>query len=230
MKTKINLIGIILLVILTNGTANSQRLSIGGKGGYVLSKHLTNLTDNISKNIKGISAGIYFNYRFSNLFGIAAEVNYIEKGNTLTANSSSTSFEEVETKLTYASIPLLFKMGTKIENDFYPYCFGGPRIDINIKNDENKVEGLYKNLKDPNFGVSVGFGVIYEPAGEINWGVEFRFSPDLTKFPVKGYSYKNYITNFPNGVEFSNMSFEINLVIGGTFIKGKPTPKKMKTM
>jgi len=204
----------------------SQSLSLGVKGGVVFSKHVSNLNEEVTKNVTWWTAGGFVNYRISKHFTLGSELNYIIKGTTLLANTSPNTYDNVETKLTYASIPLIFKFGVKL-NDIYPYLFTGPRIDINIQNDESGLLGFYKNRKDASWGVIGGIGLIFNTDDNPLLGIELRYNRDFTPFASSGYTYKGFSTVFPANTDFLNQSFEITVFLGKT-IFNKSTNKNRK--
>lgn len=205
----------------------SQSLSLGVKGGAVFSKHVSNLNEEVTKNVTWWTAGGFVNYRISRNFTMGTELNYIIKGTTLLANTSQNTFDNVETKLTYASIPLIFKFGVKL-NDIYPYVFTGPRIDINVQNDENGLLGFYKNRKDANWGIIGGIGLIFNTDDNPLLGIELRYNRDFTPFTSGGYTYKGFSTVFPADTDFLNQSFEITVFLGKTIFKKNTTKRNIK--
>ncbi len=206
---------IVALFFLFIPIANSQTFHWGIKGGVLSSYHsVSNSSENkVSRNRIGWLAGVYTNIKLGENFRIEPELYYVSKGAEMERSIIGSEVNYSNTELDYISIPLNSQIGLSYDN-FFIYVLIGPRVDISVGENENGLSGIYKNRNNFNFGGNIGFGFWYSKSNKKQFGVELRYSPDLSTFPVEGFSVNGIHTSYINGTNFRTESLELHLNLG----------------
>jgi hypothetical protein len=194
---------LILLFILTAFTSLSlAQMQIGPKAGL----NLANLTGDDIENADsktGFAGGVFFMYKFSNMFAIQPEAYYSMKG-----ASEKLDFEGVTVDITYTldyiEVPLLFKLLIPIEgSSINPAIFAGPAIGfkstakVKAEAQGQSAEQDMEDIKSTDFGLVFGGGLGF-PVGTNELGFDVRYILGLSTIDdsAEEADVKNSVINF----------------------------------
>lgn len=161
------------------------------------------------KNMTAYMFGLFSDFPINKNITICAEVDYIKKGGELQRGNTP---YYAKPYIGFASIPLIGKIGI-VANKFFIYSLLGPRVDIAISENDDGLSGFFNLRKSVNFGVISGAGFNITLANKNYFGFEFRYSPDLSGFPVTSYE-SNGIISYLDGNNFRNNSLELLMKVG----------------
>ena len=168
-----------LLVFIAFTSFSLAQMQIGPKAGL----NLANLSgddieDTDSKT--GFAGGLFFMYKFSDMFAIQPEAYYSMKGAT-----EKLDFEGVTIDVTYSAdyieVPLLLKLLIPIKNSsINPAIFAGPFVGFNTtakvkaEAEGQSVEEDLEDVKSTEFGLAFGGGLGF-PVGTNELGFDVRY-------------------------------------------------------
>ena len=145
------------------------------------------LTDLIGANasnemLLGFAFGGFLTYNFSPSFALQPEVLYSMKGFTISVEG-----EEVDMKMNYLEIPLLFKfiLGT---GPTKPCLFAGPSLGVLLSSEMSGEGGSIDTdelWKSTDLGLAFGGGVGF-PAGKGSLTLDARYTMGISKTPDSG--------------------------------------------
>jgi len=130
----------------------------------------------------GFSGGVFFMYKFSDLFAIQPEAYYTMKGATLNINGVDITFA-----FDYIEVPLLLKLIIPVEgSNIRPSIFAGPSVGFNstakIKveaDGESAEEDVSDMIESTEFGLVLGGGLGFLIGGN-ELGFNIRYILGLT--------------------------------------------------
>lgn len=202
---------IILMLITFPFSAYSQIInSFGAKIGTAISSPIwdkASQNDSRVQTMYGFDVGGFIKINLYKNISVIPEIHYLKKGfkydlpiTTLQHPNGTGEFYTINSSANYLSLPL------NISWEFYKsyfdaYVFGGSRFDFVIEKYGNEWQYYYERFKDFDFGFCVGLGIQTRELINIGTGLEFRFSPNITKSYTDGYE------------QITNRSFEILFVI-----------------
>lgn len=112
----------------------------------------------------GFGGGIFFNYAFTELFGIQAEALYMMKGATYEAEFEGETFT-ADAKIDYFEVPLLLKVTIPTEGKIKPAIFAGPAfgflMSAKVEGDGESVD-IKEHLESMDIGILGGAEIGYK--------------------------------------------------------------------
>jgi hypothetical protein len=193
---------ILLLVFVAFTSLSFAQMQIGPKAGL----NLSNLSgDDIEDTDArtGFSGGIYFMYKFSDMFAIQPEAYYTMKGATQKETFNGDTYEAT-ISLDYIEVPLLFKLLIPIQGSAVnPAIFAGPALGINttakikVESQGQSFEEDLEEVKSTDFGLVFGGGIGF-PVGKNELGFDVRYIMGLSTVDDSAESadVKNGVLNF----------------------------------
>ena len=139
-----------------------------------------------TQGLYGFHAGMMIEYRFNDHFSIHEDILFSTQGARLRDQST---FGQDQIKLSYVSLPILFKYTTNVGL----YFEAGPQVNTNVGN--NFQDPALKNYaRRLDAGVAGGLG--YQTA--MGLGIGLRYFAGLTQVP--DFQYGGINTKFTNNV------------------------------
>jgi len=192
----------LLLIVAAFTSVSLAQMQIGLKAGL----NISNISgdDAGSPDSKtGFAGGLFFMYKFSNMFAIQPEVYYTMKG---AKEKESFGGETVEAtvSLDYIEIPLLLKLLIPIQgSSINPVIFAGPAVGINttakakLEAGGESFEEDIEDVKSTDFGLVFGGGVGF-PVGKNELGFDVRYILGLSTIDdsAEAFDVKNGVINF----------------------------------
>jgi hypothetical protein len=125
---KVHMLAMLIGVMSIHHTQGQNYLGV--KGGLTLYQH--HLSGEIgaqqSASVTGLTAGLMFESRFYDTrFSIQPEINFIQKGSSVTDSLGNGDTRSAKWKVHYAEIPILFKYRLGTEAAFV-HVFAGPGV------------------------------------------------------------------------------------------------------
>ena len=146
-----------------------------------------------TEGLYGFHAGVMIEYRFNDRFSIHEDILFSTQGAKL---KDKTTFGQDQLKLSYVSLPILFRYTTSIG----VYFEAGPQVSTNVSNNfENAA--LKKYAKKLDYGVAGGLG--YQ--SKIGLGIGLRYYAGLADVP--DFQYDAIATKFTNNVAQVSLSY-----------------------
>ncbi len=199
----------IIITLFLSSILFGQQLTLGIQWGGTSSFYSITNNKN-SKSIQTYMYGAFADLSINNMLIFSVEANYIKKGGELKRGSTSIFAKPF---ITYLSIPLMTKVGIKLPK-IYLYVTAGPRLDIAIEENDERLVGLYNNRSNINLGTSVGAGFsLFLNKRNSYLGFELRYNPDLTGFDVNSYDSFG-ITTYQGDEKFKSNSIELIAKLG----------------
>lgn len=155
------------------------------------------------KSRMGLCIGGYVEWFNLPFISIISEIDYVQKGArdefvvTTAENPDGTGqLKTVTPRIDYLSMPLTGKLRLETAALTF-YAFGGPRIDFVVGRNEEGSGSVFRELKSPEFGISVGAGFDIPILFALKIGGEVRYSCSPQ------YAYSNqYLTVQNKSTEF----------------------------
>jgi hypothetical protein len=193
---------ILLLVITAFTSLSLAQIQIGPKAGL----NIANLSgddveDTDSKT--GFAGGVFFMYKFSDMFAIQPEAYYSMKGATQKETFEGTTVDFTFT-LDYIEVPLLFKLLIPIQgSSINPAIFAGPAVGfkttskVKIEAGGESYEEDVEDVKSTDFGLVFGGGLGF-PVGGNELGFDVRYILGLATIDdsAEAADVKNGVINF----------------------------------
>jgi hypothetical protein len=187
-----NLYVLFLIVLLTLfiPPLNAQ-MQIGPKAGLNIANAVGDDADFFGESLDsrtGFSGGIFFMYKFSNLFAIQPEAYYTMKGATLDISNVKVTFT-----LDYIEVPVLLKLFIPVEgSNVRPSIYAGPSIAFNTtsklkaeENGQSEEIDLKDDTKSTEFSLAFGGGIGFM-VGNNELGFDVRYILGLSSIDDTG--------------------------------------------
>jgi hypothetical protein len=192
----------IFFIIAAFTSLSLAQMQIGPKAGL----NLANLSgddieDTDSKT--GFAGGVFFMYKFSDMFAIQPEAYYSMKGATDKFDYEGGTID-VTYSFDYIEVPLLLKLLIPIENSsINPAIFAGPFVGFNTtakakaEADGQSEEQDVEDFKSTEFGLAFGGGLGF-PVGTNELGFDVRYILGLSTLDdsAEEADVKNSVINF----------------------------------
>jgi hypothetical protein len=192
----------LFLILIAFTSFSVAQMQIGPKAGLNISNLSgDDVQDTDTKT--GFGGGLFFMYKFSDMFAIQPEAYYTMKGATEKGDFGGTTVDVTYT-LDYVEVPLLLKLLIPIENSaINPAIFAGPFVGFNttakIKVEANgqSAEEDIEEVKSTEFGLAFGGGVGF-PVGSNELGFDIRYILGLSTVDdsAEEADVKNNVINF----------------------------------
>lgn len=186
MKFYLGLAAAFLLIV---GTASAQHPNFGVKGGLNL-YNVVNDNDAKYDTKAGFHVGMLLHFHVAPHFAIQPELLYSAQG-----AKYNSSIGDINLKLEYANVPLMFQY--MFDNGFR--FEAGPQIGF-LTNANAELNGISADVKDDikpiDFAIGVGLGYINPSSG---WGVDARYNHGVTNINETG-SVNSYNRGFQFGL------------------------------
>lgn len=146
------------VLLFTAAPLFAEGMMFGIKGGL----NMSNLTGEDAKidfgvdpsTKMGFGGGVFFNYAFTELFGIQAEALYMMKGATYEVEFEGETFS-ANINADYIEIPLLLKVTIPTEGKIKPAIFAGPAFGF-LMSAKAEGEGESTDIKDDLESMDIG--------------------------------------------------------------------------
>lgn len=196
---------LIIPLIVLSSTLFAQKFQFGLKGGLNVSNFTNTTFKNVdNKAIVGLHAGALLSLLLGDHFAIQPEALISTQGAKLSSNSG---FDDGNYKLTYLTIPVMFK--GRFNGGFY--LEAGPQFGFKLKESIPGANNTENFAKNADLGVGAGLGF----HGKSGLGVGGRYILGLSK--VGDFTANEFADpSFKNGV--------IQLSLFYTFLNNKSTP------
>ena len=132
----------------------------------------------------GVDVGCFVEWFDNPTFSLVTEVHYAQRGCQDEVVVRSTSHPEgigtkiLSPRLDYLSLPLLLKARL----DFVPvspYLLAGPRFDVLLGKHPDGFDLVINQIKDHDWGITLGAGIAYDISSGYAIGAEFRYELSL---------------------------------------------------
>ena len=179
------------LLLLPGLKLQAQHINYGVQAGYVYANaHAAKISDNSVKMfnpLHSFSINGYVEYKFSGVWGIAAEPGFIRKGGVV--DGENHHLDRFDLKLNYVQLPILVNIYL---NDKFFISFGPefaylmnqnlklPSLPDSYTPLEKEYYKIFTPFKDNAFEVSAMIGVNYSITKKIDLGL--RYSRSFTPF------------------------------------------------
>ena len=192
----------VLLVFVAFTSISLPQMQIGPKAGL----NISNLSGDDIENADsktGFAGGVFFMYKFSNMFAIQPEAYYSMKGATEKVDFEGVTFD-ITYSLDYFEVPILFKLLIPIENSsINPAIFAGPFVGFNttaklkVEAEGQSEERDLEDVKSTEFGLAFGGGLGF-PIGTNELGFDVRYILGLSTIDDSAdeADVKNSVINF----------------------------------
>jgi outer membrane protein with beta-barrel domain len=202
MKSIVNKVITVLIVVLTVVSLNAQDFKYGVKAGanFSAQSELGDIFDN-NEIRTGFNAGVYGNYSLNKRFSLQSELNYEQKGS---------DNDEAISKLDYLTIPVLanYSLGETRNSALNFSVYAGPYAGILLNSEmESDVEGITQDVdiddqtENAEFGMVGGFIMKY-PINEQSIFLDVRFALGLTSYDKNNSDLRNKTVGINLGFEF----------------------------
>jgi hypothetical protein len=144
--------------------------------------HYTYTSDLTTGYRWGVTGGVYVELLDIPLLSFIAEIQYTQKGMTVTVPVTTESqpngtgpFTTMSSRVDYLSVPLLAKLRLKSPL-FTPYLIAGPRVDLLVSKRGDGFEAVVDKFESTDFGGTVGLGVELHTLFPVGLLAEFRYN------------------------------------------------------
>jgi len=196
-----------LLVFVAFTSFSLAQMQIGPKAGL----NISNITGDDIENADsktGFAGGVFFMYKFSNMFAIQPEAYYTMKGATQKETFEGETIDFTYS-LNYIEVPLLLKLLIPIEGSLInPAIFAGPAIGfkstakVKAEFQGQSSEEDIEDVKSTDFGLVFGGGLGF-PVGKNELGFDVRYILGLST-----------IDDSADEADVKNSVFNVNVYFG----------------
>jgi outer membrane protein W len=211
-KAALVMVLVSIVFFVSNGKLYAE-LEYGLKGGFSFSKMNMSGPDidpYTSKNLKGIHAGLFFNYPVLDNYAVETGAYYVSKGVTREWNPGGAITTD-EVKVEYIEVPLFLKYSFAPSTPFSPYILGGGYgaycIGAKNKYDGENID-IKRYFKKLDWGLTFGVGFDFKLMGSVKIGIEGRYSfslsdvHDIQPESLEDYQMKNRTFSLLLGIHF----------------------------
>ena len=192
----------VLFIFVAFTSISLAQMQIGPKAGLNLANlNGDDVEDTDSKT--GFCGGLFFMYKFSEMFGIQPEAYYTMKGATEKLDFEGTTVDITYT-FDYIEVPILLKLLIPIQNSsINPAIFAGPFVGFNTtakvkaEAEGQSAEEDLEDVKSTEFGLAFGGGIGF-PIGKNELGFDIRYVLGLSTLDdsAEEADVKNSVINF----------------------------------
>lgn len=208
MKTKTNMIALLMLSLLFVNSVNAQ-VSFGTRHGVSLStlSKTGDFADN-DKMIATYTGGLFIAVPVKGDFAIQPELNYLCKGRSTI--KSEPGVTEFSSRYHYLQVPVMLRYNsnatgnenTKLYFTAGPYASALLKSQCKLKNCNEWTDDKYDNEeKDPDLGVIIGMGVTF-PVKNLKLQADLRYDMGLSKLNFQPDNYRTKALSLTLGIMF----------------------------
>jgi len=193
----------IFFIIAAFTSLSLAQMQIGPKAGMNLAS-LTGDAVEDSESKTGFAGGVFFMYKFSDMFAIQPEAYYSMKGATDKMDFGEGVTVDLTYTLDYIEVPLLLKLLIPIQgSSINPAIFAGPSVGfkstakLKAEYEGDSEEEDIENVTSTDFGLVFGGGLGF-PIGKNELGFDVRYIMGLATIDDTEDSddVKNSVINF----------------------------------